>query len=89
MPVSIYHNPRRGKSRQALESLRQRGVAPEIISLESSVGRGGVCVCGGAGQGVATQPYAAASVQSAPVRRLCRAMGLRLARTAAAQATAT
>ncbi len=45
--------------------------------LESSVGRGGMCACGGAGQGattrnstllqgVATQPCAATSVQSAP-----------------------
>jgi len=49
----------------------------DLVNLESSVGRGGVCACGGAGQGattrnsqllqgVATQPCAAASVQSAP-----------------------
>lgn len=31
MSVSIYHNPRCSKSRQALELLREQGVEPEII----------------------------------------------------------
>ncbi len=31
MSVSIYHNPRCSKSRQALELLRQQDVEPEII----------------------------------------------------------
>ena len=29
--VTIYHNPRCSKSRQALELLRQRGIEPEIV----------------------------------------------------------
>jgi arsenate reductase len=31
MSVTIYHNPRCSKSRQALELLRGRGIEPEII----------------------------------------------------------
>ena len=31
MTVTIYHNPRCTKSRQALELLRQRGLEPDII----------------------------------------------------------
>ena len=31
MPVTLYHNPRCSKSRQALELLRKRGVEPEIV----------------------------------------------------------
>jgi arsenate reductase (glutaredoxin) len=31
MTVVCYHNPRCGKSRQALELLRQKGIEPEII----------------------------------------------------------
>lgn len=30
-PVTIYHNPRCSKSRQALELLRQRGVEPSVV----------------------------------------------------------
>jgi arsenate reductase (glutaredoxin) len=31
MPVTIYHNPRCGKSRQTLALLRDKGVEPEIV----------------------------------------------------------
>ena len=31
MAVTIYHNPRCSKSRQALQSLRDRGIEPEIV----------------------------------------------------------
>lgn len=31
MTVTIYHNPRCGKSRQTLALLRERGIEPEII----------------------------------------------------------
>lgn len=31
MPVTLYHNPRCSKSRQALELLRKRGIEPEIV----------------------------------------------------------
>jgi len=31
MPITLYHNPRCSKSRQALELLRARGIEPEII----------------------------------------------------------
>lgn len=31
MPVTLYHNPRCSKSRQALELLRTRDVEPEIV----------------------------------------------------------
>ena len=31
MTVTIYHNPRCGKSRETLELLRQRGIAPKIV----------------------------------------------------------
>ena len=31
MRVTLYHNPRCSKSRQALELLRRRGIEPEII----------------------------------------------------------
>jgi arsenate reductase len=31
MSVTIYHNPRCGKSRAALELLRGRGIAPDVI----------------------------------------------------------
>jgi arsenate reductase len=31
MTVTIYHNPRCGKSRQALELLRKRGIEPTIV----------------------------------------------------------
>lgn len=31
MAVTIYHNPRCGKSRQTLELLRERGVEPRIV----------------------------------------------------------
>jgi arsenate reductase (glutaredoxin) len=31
MPVTIYHNPRCSKSRQTLELLRERGIAPKIV----------------------------------------------------------
>ena len=31
MSVTIYHNPRCSKSRQALELLREKGVEPEIV----------------------------------------------------------
>src|SRR5260370_42131830 len=31
MTVTIYHNPRCGKSRETLELLRRRGITPEII----------------------------------------------------------
>jgi len=31
MPVTIYHNPRCSKSRQTLQLLREKGVAPEIV----------------------------------------------------------
>lgn len=31
MSVTIYHNPRCGKSRQTLALLRERGVEPEIV----------------------------------------------------------
>jgi arsenate reductase len=31
MSVTIYHNPRCGKSRETLELLRQRGIAPKIV----------------------------------------------------------
>lgn len=30
-PVILYHNPRCGKSRQALSLLRERGVEPQIV----------------------------------------------------------
>jgi arsenate reductase len=31
MPVTIYHNPRCGKSRQTLALLHEKGIQPEII----------------------------------------------------------
>ncbi|MFQ5467110.1 MAG: glutaredoxin domain-containing protein [Kiloniellaceae bacterium] len=31
MPVTIYHNPRCGKSRAALALLRERGIEPRIV----------------------------------------------------------
>jgi arsenate reductase len=31
MPVTIYHNPRCSKSRQALQLLRERGTEPEVV----------------------------------------------------------
>lgn len=31
MPITLYHNPRCSKSRQALELLRQQGIEPEIL----------------------------------------------------------
>ena len=31
MAITIYHNPRCGKSRQALALLQERGIAPKII----------------------------------------------------------
>jgi len=31
MPVTIYHNPRCGKSRQTLALLQEKGVKPEIV----------------------------------------------------------
>ena len=31
MSVTIYHNPRCGKSRQTLQLLKERGVEPEVI----------------------------------------------------------
>jgi len=31
MSVTIYHNPRCGKSRQTLALLRERGIAPRIV----------------------------------------------------------
>jgi arsenate reductase (glutaredoxin) len=31
MPVTIYHNPRCGKSRQTLALLKDKGIQPEII----------------------------------------------------------
>jgi arsenate reductase (glutaredoxin) len=31
MPVTIYHNPRCGKSREALALLREKGIEPEIV----------------------------------------------------------
>lgn len=31
MSVTIYHNPRCGKSRQALELLRERGIEPKVV----------------------------------------------------------
>jgi len=31
MPVTLYHNPRCSKSRQALELLRKRGIEPEVV----------------------------------------------------------
>jgi len=31
MQVTIYHNPRCSKSRQALELLKERGIEPEIV----------------------------------------------------------
>ena len=31
MPVTIYHNPRCGKSRETLALLRDKGVEPEIV----------------------------------------------------------
>jgi arsenate reductase len=31
MSVTIYHNPRCGKSRATLELLRRRGIAPDVI----------------------------------------------------------
>ena len=31
MPVTIYHNPRCSKSRQALQMLRDKGIEPEIV----------------------------------------------------------
>lgn len=31
MPVTIYHNPKCSKSRQTLELLREKGIAPRII----------------------------------------------------------
>ena len=31
MPVTIYHNPRCGKSRQTLALLRDKGVEPEVV----------------------------------------------------------
>ena len=31
MAVTIYHNPRCSKSRQALQLLRERGIEPEIV----------------------------------------------------------
>jgi arsenate reductase len=40
MPVTLYHNPRCSKSRQALELLRKHGVEPEIILyLENPPGK--------------------------------------------------
>ena len=31
MPVTIYHNPRCGKSRQTLALLQEKGIQPEIV----------------------------------------------------------
>ena len=31
MPVTIYHNPRCSKSRQALDMLHERGLEPEVV----------------------------------------------------------
>src|ERR1700749_2314857 len=31
MPVTIYHNPRCGKSRQTLALLQEKGIEPEIV----------------------------------------------------------
>lgn len=31
MSITLYHNPRCSKSRQALELLRQRGIEPQIV----------------------------------------------------------
>ena len=31
MPVTLYHNPRCSKSRQALDLLRKRGVEPDVV----------------------------------------------------------
>ncbi len=31
MTVTIYHNPRCGKSRRTLELLRQRGIEPDVV----------------------------------------------------------
>ncbi len=31
MTVTIYHNPRCSKSRQAMELLRERGIEPEVV----------------------------------------------------------
>lgn len=31
MQVTIYHNPRCSKSRQALELLKERGIEPDIV----------------------------------------------------------
>lgn len=40
MRVTLYHNPRCSKSRQALELLRERGVEPEIVLyLENPPGK--------------------------------------------------
>jgi len=32
MPVTIYHNPRCGKSRQTLALLQEKGIEPEIVN---------------------------------------------------------
>lgn len=40
MTVTLYHNPRCSKSRQALELLRKRGIEPEIVLyLENPPGK--------------------------------------------------
>lgn len=36
MKVSIWHNPRCSKSRQALQLLRDRGIEPEIIDYQQT-----------------------------------------------------
>ena len=36
MTVTIYHNPRRGKSRQALQLLTQRGAATEVVGYHKT-----------------------------------------------------
>jgi len=42
-PVTVYHNPACGKSRGALEILRERGVDPEVIEyLQQPLDRAGL-----------------------------------------------